>query len=427
MKSFTLSSLAYELTRSRPTRLIAHRHPSHVRQPRQAQHNHYLEIALFSQDSSSQHVASSHLSDVIPWDTPVDMDSLLCDIEEILKRILVLPDGGAVAITLWTALSHVHDAAGHSPILAFVSPTKGSGKTTALGLIHALAPRALTLSNASAASVYRFMRHRPTLCIDEIDILLAQKDQALTGILNGGHTRAGAKVLRVEGEGFVPTVHSTWGAKAVASIGDLPPTIQDRSIVVRLPKKKRTEHREKLSAGVREGLAVLSRKLARWGTDNYKALESAVPNVPELMDDRAQDNWRLMLAIADNAGGQWPAKARDAAVRLSQRIHVDLEDHVHLLADLKDLVESWAHPTIPSGLMVEYLQKLEESRWKEDSRGRCLTAHRMANLLGKFGIRSRDFRPAGQKTMVKGYLASEIVDAIQRYVPAHADEQDEAA
>jgi putative DNA primase/helicase len=36
-----------------------------------------------------------------------------------------------------------------------------------------------------------------------------------------------------------------------------------------------------------------------------------------LLHDRAADNWRPLLAIADAAGGAWPERARKAALTLA--------------------------------------------------------------------------------------------------------------
>jgi Protein of unknown function (DUF3631) len=46
-------------------------------------------------------------------------------------------------------------------------------------------------------------------------------------------------------------------------------------------------------------------------------IAEARPTLPEELNDRAQDNWELLLAIADAAGGHWPQKARQAALALS--------------------------------------------------------------------------------------------------------------
>jgi hypothetical protein len=45
--------------------------------------------------------------------------------------------------------------------------------------------------------------------------------------------------------------------------------------------------------------------------------KAVVPEVPEVLHDRERDLWRVLLAIADVAGGGWPERARRAAEDLS--------------------------------------------------------------------------------------------------------------
>ena len=51
----------------------------------------------------------------------------------------------------------------------------------------------------------------------------------------------------------------------------------------------------------------LARKAARWAADHEQALRDADPEMPKALHDRACDNWRGMLAIADLARWEWPA------------------------------------------------------------------------------------------------------------------------
>lgn len=61
---------------------------------------------------------------------------------------------------------------------------------------------------------------------------------------------------------------------------------------------------------------MLAQQAARWTRDNAGKLAKADPPALDNLDDRAHDNWRALLAIADAAGGQWPKKAHDAAEKL---------------------------------------------------------------------------------------------------------------
>ena len=76
---------------------------------------------------------------------------------------------------------------------------------------------------------------------------------------------------------------------------------------------------------------MLRSQAARWAADNFSKLTDPEPSIPDALNDRAADNWRPLLAIADLAGGAWPGKAREAACLLSGEGH-DTSVNVELLA-----------------------------------------------------------------------------------------------
>ena len=122
---------------------------------------------------------------------------------------------GAEAIALWILHAWCIDAAGHSPLLAFVSPERRCGKSSALTLLLWLCPRSEQASSITASVIYRFVEQsRPTLLIDELDNAI-EDNRDLLAILNGGHNRAMAHVLRSVGDGmdFTPQRFSAWSAE----------------------------------------------------------------------------------------------------------------------------------------------------------------------------------------------------------------------
>ena len=141
-----------------------------------------------------------------PWPEPVDGTVLLETLTETIKRHLVLPAGAAEAVALWTLHAHAHDTAAISPILAVTSPTPECGKTTLLTILHALVPRPLPTSNITVAALFRAVeKWQPTLLIDEADTFLRNSDE-LRGVLNSGHNRAGAYVIRTVGDDHEPSL-----------------------------------------------------------------------------------------------------------------------------------------------------------------------------------------------------------------------------
>ena len=84
----------------------------------------------------------------------------------------------------------------------------------------------------TAAALFRAVEQfRPTLLVDEADTFLRDRDD-LRGVLNSGHLRASAVVVRTVGDEHEARLFSTWAPKAVALIGTLPDTLADRSIIL---------------------------------------------------------------------------------------------------------------------------------------------------------------------------------------------------
>jgi len=352
------------------------------------------------------------------WPQPVDGGALLADIEAAIAAHAVLPDGAALVMALWILHSYCIDAAAITPRLAIVSPTKRCGKTTVLKLLGALACKPLGAANLTPAVLYRVIEaYAPTILVDEADTFLADQDE-LRGVLNAGHDRHSAVVPRCVGDDFEPKAFRVFGAVAIAAIGKLPDTLMDRSIVIEMKRKAPSEKVQKLRRRQREALASLPRQCARWATDNLKALSEREPEIPDDLDDRAADNWEPLLAIADQAGGLWPERARATALLLSGGRADSAEtgdSGVQLLADVRAVFAGNGIDRSTTKALLESLAELEGRPWAEWNRGRPLTARQLGSLLGRFGIKPGTIR-VGDATP-KGYVLGDLADAFGRYLP----------
>ncbi|MBZ0253684.1 MAG: hypothetical protein K8I02_10125, partial [Candidatus Methylomirabilis sp.] len=173
-----------------------------------------------------------------PWPEPVEGAPLLSALADAIAAYVVVPEGAADAMALWSVFAHAHDAFYFSPYLALLSPEKRCGKTTAVGVLARLAPRALPVSSVSGAGLFRAIETEgPTLLIDEVDTMNLRENDGVRAVLNSGHTREAAFTLRCEGDDHRLRRFSTWAPKVFAGIGRLPDTLEDRSIVVRLRRK----------------------------------------------------------------------------------------------------------------------------------------------------------------------------------------------
>src|SRR5262249_19350632 len=251
-----------------------------------------------------------------PSPDPVDGAALLNAVRQIFRRYIVLPQGADIALSLWVLHAWTMDAGEISPFMVLMSPTKRCGKTSVLILIYFLTPRSELAANITASSLFRYIEElRPTLLIDEADSFVKDNEE-LRGILNSGHTKAAANIIRnveINGE-HKPRRFSTWAPKAIATIRPVADTLEDRSIVVQLQRKPPGAKVERLRRRDCDEFAALRNRAARWAADNFGALRDPDPQIPRELNDRAADNWRPLLAIADIAGGTWPQDARRAAL-----------------------------------------------------------------------------------------------------------------
>src|SRR5262249_41597145 len=179
-------------------------------------------------------------------------------------------------------------------------------------------------------------------------------------------------------------------AIALAGIGKLPATLADRSIEIALKRKTSSEPVERIDSRARAALGELARKMVRWAIDNNAEVQSAEPVLPSALDDRARDNWRPLIALADAAGGKWPGRARAAALALSRRRHEE-GIAVAALAAIRDLFAAQHTDGLGSRRIVAALTADRTSRWNECNRGKPLSEAQLAWLLRPFEIYTASF------------------------------------
>jgi putative DNA primase/helicase len=356
------------------------------------------------------------IEDPEPWGEPVAGAAVLDELARELGRLVVMPGEAAAATALWVGFTYTIDAGGFAPRLLVKSPEKRCGKTTLLDALTEACSRPLPASNITPASLFRTVeKARPTVILDEADTFVRDNEE-LRGLVNSGHRKSLAFVVRtVEVNGdHEPRRFSTWCAMAIASIGALHGTIEDRSVVVELRRKLPTETVARLDEQARRRLRALASKLRRWADDHLASLRDADPATPAELHDRAADNWRPLLAIADLAGGDWPRKARDAARRLSGGDDKETA-RVLLLADLRALFAAHADPEwMASKTILAELAGLDERPWSEWSKGKPISSQALRSLLEDFKVYS-SHNP--DKT-ARGYKREAFADAWARYLPA---------
>jgi putative DNA primase/helicase len=353
-----------------------------------------------------------------PASEPVVAASLLDDLRAFLKRFVILDELEVIAVSLWIAFAYFFEIAETSPRLRIKSPEKRCGKSRLLEVLELLIPRSIAASNMGASAIFRTIEaEHCTVLIDEADTFV-RGNLELRGLLNSGHRRPLAYVIRAIPAGdrdWVTKKFSTWCPMAIAGIGKLADTLEDRSISITMRRKLRTEKVERLTrrnTSAREKAKTLAAMLARFAHDNLDKVRDVNLQILDGLNDRAMDNWEHLLAIAEVAGGNWPEYARAAAWALSG----DREDsdslRTRLLADIRDITQNWTEDVIRSKELCEALAGIETAPWSEIGRGKPITQRRLAGMLKDFGIYPRDI--PGRH--VNGYVIRDFEDAFSRYL-----------
>jgi len=369
-----------------------------------------VERKILEQGVSDQ---NSIVSDVDEWPEVVQGAQLLSELQAIYKQYVILPEGAAVALALWTLGTYCYDAFRIYPMINLTSPEKRCGKSTALVLLKALTNKSLLASNISPAAIYRVTELcRPTLLIDEADSFLKDNDE-LRGVVDSGHSKDGAFVIKCDGEQNEPKKFSTWTPKALALIGDLPDTIKDRSIVISMRRRLPGEAVSKMPLNASEQFLDIRRKCKRWATDNFDQLTKHIPTMPSHNNDREIDNWTPLFSIAGMCGQE--QAALDSMVSISPK---DEDDGIGsiILGDIKEIFDTRGVDKIFSQDIVNDLINLDDRPWVEWRRGNPITKNSVARLLKPYKIKTKTIR-FGAETG-KGYTLKSFEDVFSRYLPA---------
>ena len=213
---------------------------------------------------------------------------------------------------------------------------------------------------------------------------------------------------------------STFCPKAIAGIGALPDTVTDRSIRIALKRRAPDEcverFRQRDAQRVGEPLGA---QLHVWKEAAVEALRDAEPALPGALSDRAANVWEPLIAIADVAGDDWPARARRAATGLSGEVSVS-DDTVSIRL-LEDVGQVLTDDTIASADLVRRLVILEDRPWADWTGGRPITQARVARLLRPFGIHPMKLRFG--ETTANGYTKRMFVDPWSRYLPRKGEQR----
>ena len=154
-----------------------------------------------------------------------------------------------------------------------------------------------------------------------------------------------------------------------------------------------------------------ARAAARFAADHLSALREADPELPDGLSDRARDNWRGLISIADLAGGKWPHRAREAAVGLTPA--EDASRGVQLLTDIRTIFCKRGDPDwIPSAQIVDALVAMEDRPWAECGKaGKALTQLGLSNRLKGYKVKPKQSRNEVAEQL-RGYSRAHFADLV---------------
>ncbi len=249
---------------------------------------------------------------------PIDVTELFKDITKYYKRFIIFTNPEHyILLTLWTMGTYMFRAFSYYPYLHFVGE-KGTGKSTVLGLVRAIAFNGQNSVGTTQAVLFRESESlSPTWMLDESEWLgskFLEKSQGLSDILKSGFHKEGIARRCSTNENSKIESFCVYSPKAFASINEFDNVLADRTIPITLQKKLSTERFEKLtdSSQVREMQKNLVNRLYLFGLQHGKFIGNTYQNNFESINgieitrNREQDIWAPILVIANYIDSKMP-------------------------------------------------------------------------------------------------------------------------
>ena len=353
---------------------------------------------------------------------PTKPSRMLDDVCAFLARYLHCSYEQRTVLALWVLHTHSFPAARSTPYLAIQSSRKLAGKSLCLRLLSLLSAHpALTSGVTASALVHRIHSHPnelPAFLLDESPATVGSRSRArnpkLRAILVSGFQPG----IGYSDRSFECTIFSP---KAFASLGPLPEALADCSIPIVLqpmrdPEQSGIERFDLLTA--QQEAQPLVAALQNWARKNISALKSApalkYKDFPQRLTWRGQDLVEPLLQIADQVGGDYPARARQSLLHLFDDPARQQQDiAIQLLRDLRDCFKFHGNPErLATAVFLEWLHGLPSRPWDLDG---PITGRKFANLLAPFAVRPR-FQRMGKTSSARGYQLQDFVPLWQKHL-----------
>lgn len=346
------------------------------------------------------------------------------NVQSYIQRFVSFPgDHYAPVVTLWIIHTYLTAEFDNTGRLAALSAEPASGKSRLVEVVGDLSRNTVASINASPAAIFRHIEKTEgdtTLIFDEIDTVYSSSNDDkgdLTGLINSGYRR-GAYVLRTVGEHHESKAFPTFAPVALAGLSraKLPDALLSRCFIIpmkrRAPGQSVQPYRQRVEKAaindLRDALQALAEEI-RPGLSGY------FPELPEGIQDRQQDIWEPLVAIADRIGGHWPETARDVCQKMAaESSHSKPSLGIRLLMDIRDVFDRLAITEIRTADLIDELAELEESPWG-DWYGEPIRPRKLAEILREYEIGTAQFRSATHGK-IRGFRRQDFEDAFTRYL-----------
>ena len=363
--------------------------------------------------SDTEEIAIERPVDPPVWRNKVNGEWVFRMAVELFQRHVSLSESQAVATVLWVISTYLRPVLDFAPLLIVTSPILECGKTTYTTLTARFCFRPVIASSMTTAVLFRLIDSvNPTLILDEAETFMDASED-MRGIINAGHSKEAAFTYRVE-RGKVRR-YGVFGPKLISGIGPRSATVMSRGIVIELMRARHDEPIASIGPNETLEIEVLQACLARWAQDNTQAVANASFDEPLLGNNRTNDNWRSLFAIAHCLGHECFERAVSASVELSANQARGRCTAEELFRDIKLVFEFIHDERISTIKLIAALCEDLEKPWAAFDHGRPITARQLADLLRPFKISSVDLRLGPQN--LKGYRREHFADAFARYCP----------
>lgn len=360
-------------------------------------------------------------------------------LENTFRGYVAIDSGLPLVLSLWTLATYIFDCFDAFAYLGITSPTKRCGKTRLGELLKLFASKGSMSVGISVAALFRFIHaEHPTFIIDEAESLRDRSERAslLREILNAGNRRGqtvrrcleltrvpvrkkGERKSKVEAKRYPTQEYDVYCPKVLICIGNLPDTVADRSIPIRMHRRSNeTLARFRFSRVEREATDLKADIGRLWTEARKRAVAEWYENNDLLfLLDREAEIWLPFFAVCTVAAPDRIPELEAAARALAEAKASDepTDLGIRLLFDITQVFQTRKTDRLYTAVILDDLSSIEDSPWPGWSKGRGLDARGLSKLLGPFGIKPQDVRI--EDTVRKGYLREQFADARERYLP----------